>query len=91
MLQLRPNIVAQTNLSFSFFACDRAANHTFPHPRSGQPAFCARLPHIVHDPTNEDVRYRGSFSETLNSFDLAVLTDGRVFIVRFRKEILASV
>jgi hypothetical protein len=29
MLQQRPNTFAQTNLSTSFFACDKAADHTF--------------------------------------------------------------
>jgi hypothetical protein len=29
MLQHRPNTFAQTNLSSSFFACDKAADHTF--------------------------------------------------------------
>ena len=29
MLQQRPNTFAQTNLSPSFFACDKAADHTF--------------------------------------------------------------
>ncbi len=29
MLQQRPNTFAQTNLSLSFFACDKAADHTF--------------------------------------------------------------
>ncbi len=29
MLQLRPNTFAQTILSLSFFACDKAADHTF--------------------------------------------------------------
>ena len=28
-LQQRPNTFAQTNLSLSFFACDKAADHTF--------------------------------------------------------------
>jgi len=30
MLQQRPNTFAQTILSLSFFACDKAADHTFP-------------------------------------------------------------
>ena len=30
MLQQRPNTFAQTILSLSFFACDAAADHTFP-------------------------------------------------------------
>jgi hypothetical protein len=29
MLQRRPNTFAQTILSLSFFACDKAADHTF--------------------------------------------------------------
>ena len=29
MLQQRPNTFAQTNLSTPFFACDKAADHTF--------------------------------------------------------------
>ena len=29
MLQPRPNTFAQTILSLSFFACDKAADHTF--------------------------------------------------------------
>ena len=29
MLQQRPNTFAQTILSLSFFACDKAADHTF--------------------------------------------------------------
>jgi len=29
VLQRRPNTFAQTNLSTSFFACDKAADHTF--------------------------------------------------------------
>jgi hypothetical protein len=29
VLQQRPNTFAQTNLSPSFFACDKAADHTF--------------------------------------------------------------
>jgi hypothetical protein len=29
VLQRRPNTFAQTILSFSFFACDKAADHTF--------------------------------------------------------------
>jgi hypothetical protein len=29
VLQRRPNTFAQTNLSPSFFACDKAADHTF--------------------------------------------------------------
>jgi hypothetical protein len=33
MLQQRPNTFAQTILSLSFFACDKAADHTFPLAR----------------------------------------------------------
>jgi len=29
VLQRRPNTLAQTILSLSFFACDKAADHTF--------------------------------------------------------------
>jgi hypothetical protein len=29
MLEQRPNTFSQTNLSPSFFACDKAADHTF--------------------------------------------------------------
>jgi hypothetical protein len=40
VLQRRPNTFAQTNLSTSFFACDKAADHTFriaDNPPSGEP------------------------------------------------------
>jgi len=35
VLQRRPNTFAQTILSFSFFACDEAADHTFQFAHSG--------------------------------------------------------
>jgi len=34
MLQRRPNTFAQTILSLSFFACDKAADHTFRFARN---------------------------------------------------------
>jgi hypothetical protein len=35
LLQQRPNTFAQTNLSPSLFACDKAADHTFRFARQG--------------------------------------------------------
>jgi hypothetical protein len=43
MLQQRPNTFAQTNLSLSFFACDKAAHHAFPLAR--HPSVTGRLSH----------------------------------------------
>ena len=41
MLQRRPNTFAQTNLSTSFFACDKAADHTFRFARQNEAAGAA--------------------------------------------------
>jgi len=47
MLQQRPNTFAQTILSLSFFACDKAADHTFLFARHSGPVprlIAKRLP-----------------------------------------------
>jgi hypothetical protein len=43
MLQQRPNTFAQTNLSPSFFACDKAADHTFRVVKNNRSKFVCTL------------------------------------------------
>jgi hypothetical protein len=44
VLQRRPNTFAQTILSLSFFACDKAADHTFRFARDTAQTFGTYLP-----------------------------------------------
>ena len=59
MLQRRPNTFAQTILSLSFFACDKAADHTF--------RFARHPPRIVgkHFVAPPNCLYSGRFNQPL--------------------------
>ena len=56
MLQRRPNTFAQTILSLSFFACDKAADHTFLFACNpgiiGRNSKCPRMEHPVRHPSS---------------------------------------